>query len=481
MVQPYTHPLWFLGWIAVGNLSQQWILGVIALSLACTGAAVGLLAWRTPTIARLVVVAALLLLSNAFVEYATSGLENPLAYLTVGLLLSLSLAPPAADRRRSVVWAVAFGATVAAVLLTRLDLSLVIAPIVVVTVVRNRRDVRLVAVAVATALVPLAGWFLWSYSTYETWLPNTFAAKRNLQIPEIELFVQGLRYVWVTFENDPTTPVALALGIGGALALGTAVTRAWAVGLVLYLSYVVWIGGDFMVGRFFAVPVYVAVFLVGVTAWRRETAVPLRPVSTPSITVALIAAILLLTGSTLAASTPVAVSNPQAPRWEIDWNINGGIADERGYYVGGSGRSLQNIVFNLALAYTQPDFVTPSSGAGTTRSLREIDKAAQNWPTTDRYIGLPADVAQYCGGLGSMGMVTGPTVHLIDDCALTDRFLAERPFVARDFQWRTGDFHRTVPEGYADAIRQNDPTLMRDPADAFYLAQLWERIRPSAA
>ena len=476
-VQGYTHPLWFLLWMAIGSGTGQWILGILAVSIALTGAAVALIAIQVVTVARLVVVTALLVLSNAFIEYSTSGLENPLAYATVGLLVVLTLGSPRAARLPAVARGALLGLVAAACVLTRLDLALIIAPAVAVVLWSNRRNLRLLVSFLAGLLVPALVWFAWSYTSYRVLLPNTFSAKRNLDIPTAELVVQGLRYLWVTFETDPVTMVALAAGVGGAIAFGTVVTRAWAGGLILYVAYIVWIGGDFMVGRFLAVPVYVAVFLLAVTHRPGSSKVARSALESGTTLLAIAAVALLLIGCSSAARTPVALTASHQPRWTVDWNTMGGIADERAFW--GADRSLGNIVFNLALAYTQPDFVGPSTGASLTRSLREIDKAAKNWPSTDTAVGKPDDVAVLCGGLGQAGIASGPRVHLVDDCALTDRFLADRPATARDFQWRIGDFHRPIPDGYVDALHADNPGLLKNPEDAVALARLWAQIRPN--
>jgi len=472
-VEGYTHPLWFLLWVGIGALSGQWILGVLGISIALTGSAVALIAWRTTTVSRLIVVTGLLLLSNAFIEYTTSGLENPLAFLTIGTLIALTLETTSTSSGRQLARAALVGLTVAAVLLTRLDLGVLILPAVAVHLAHMRTDPQRIAALVTAAVIPLAAWFAWSKATYDAWLPNTFAAKRNLDIPIGELFVQGIRYLWVTFASDPVTLIALAVGVGATFALGDRITRAWAIGVLVYVAYIVWIGGDFMVGRFLAVPVYVSVFLI---ATLRPLPGARAPVELLRVLVALVIVLALAAGTAMAGQLPVALSASQTPRWNVDWNINGGIADERAFW--GADRAIGNIVFNLALAYTKPDFVGPSTGASMGRSLREIDKAARDWPTTAAYIGKPIDVAVFCGGLGEAGISSGPQVHLIDDCGLTDRFLAERTFTARGFQWRTGDFHRAVPDGYVDAIRADNPGLMKSPADAVALAVLWRRIRP---
>ena len=33
-VQAYTHPLWFLLWVGIGTLTEQWILGILVASVA---------------------------------------------------------------------------------------------------------------------------------------------------------------------------------------------------------------------------------------------------------------------------------------------------------------------------------------------------------------------------------------------------------------------------------------------------------------
>ena len=186
----------------------------------------------------------------------------------------------------------------------------------------------------------------------------------------------------------------------------------------------------------------------------------------------------LLVVVTLATNTrPSSLNPPTAVRWETGQNINAGVDDARGGAVA-QGKDLQGYLDQLSLAYTNPDFVPVGNREGLNRSLREISKAAQNWPINDGWFTTPSEVSTWCGFLGNVGIATGPTVHLLDDCALTDRFLAERSFVpAEPFAWKMGHFHRSVPEGYTDALLFDDPTRMVDPADAFYLEELWNTIR----
>ena len=466
-VQAYTHPLWLLLWTGIGATTNQWMLGILALSIAATMAAVGLIVWRTRSLPRIIVVTGVLAFSNAFMDYATGGLENPLGYLLVGLLVVLTLRALAAPGRWTPAQAIATGLVAAAAFLTRFDYALLIAPALLLVAWKVRRQWQSLALAALSFAVPLVAWFAWTKATYDSWLPNTFEAKRNVHIPASELVVQGIRYLWVTFEHDPVAFVALLVGVLGGLVMGKAAHRAWAIGVLLYVGYVVWIGGDFKAGRFVAVPVYVAAFLIALVPS------PVRLGEAGAV----VTVIALGGGAALAGSVPVVLSASQEQRWEIDQNFNANVIDARGSSTA-NGMSLRQLMNNLSLAYINPDIAPLGDGSGLARTMREVDKAAKNWPTNDGAFTLPSEVGVYCGFLGDLGIATGPTVHLIDNCALTDRYLASKPFSTKErFAWNPGHFHREVPEGYVDAVKANDPKKLADAREAYLLQQLWSRIR----
>ena len=474
-VQAYTHPLWFLAWLGIGAATNQWIIGIVALSLLLTAAAVALVAWRTDSVPRLILMVGALALSNAFVEYATSGLENSLGFLLLGVLLVLTWREVGPLGGSHVNRGLAIGLVTAGAFLTRMDFAVLVAiPLMVVLWSWRRAPVR-IAWAAAGLLVPVAAWFLWTNVTYAAWLPNTFLAKRNVEIPATELIAQGWQYLSVTVRHDPITAIAILAGVALALAAGNAIARAWSAGVIAYLGYVVWIGGDFMVGRFLAVPVYLAVsvtVLTPVPVSMRGIAVRMGTVGRSVAAVGAVVVVALL--SALAGRAPVAITNPQSERWQyVDEH---GVADERGFYLAEAKRSLDNITSNSGQPFTLEGFIPPVGAEFAKSGLRDIDRLAGMWPTSQTPLAVPADAAIVCGLTGSWGIVSGPTVHLIDVCGLTDRFLAAEPFVPSG-QWRVGHFERPMPEGYEAAIRASDPTLMTDPQQAQRLADLWALIR----
>ena len=432
------------------------------------------LVWRVQSLGRLIVVVGFLLLSNAYIDFTTSGLENPLAYASLAVLFALMVGN--GDSRPGWLRPLLIGLTTAAVVLTRFDLAALIAIPVLVWIWDQRQRVLSLGIAAAGFFTPVIIWLGWTWFTYSSLLPNTFAAKTNAEIPRTEFVVQGLRYLWVSFENDPVTLIGLAVGIGVGIAVGPRLLRGWAFGALAYVGYVVWVGGDFMGGRFLAVPFFVAVLVLAASPIRLGDAKSEENSLAP-LAGAVAAVAVLLLAVQFSGTRTTAIQNPKEQRWEVDQNFNAGVVDARGSSVANQ-RDLKGLVDNLSLAFLAPDFVPIGDGTGLNRPLRDLDKTTKNWPYSDGTFTLPSEVGVFCGFLGTIGIVTGPTTHLIDDCALTDRYLAERPFTPTEpFAWKPGHFHRGIPEGYVEAVATSDPMKMRDPADAFKLKTLWERIR----
>lgn len=470
-VQAYTHPLWFLLWAALGSLTGQWAFGVLAMGIAFTTVAVALLVARVSSIPVLIGVTALLLFSNAFMEYSTSGLENPLAYALVGTLLTLTAVR--SPRLRDSWWALVFGISASGLFLTRMDLIVVLVPVSLILIWEYRQNLKIIGLGVAAFFVPVAIWFVWSFANYSTVLPNTFAAKRNVNIPIGELAFQGMRYLWVGFENDPVTLIAILLGVTFALRLGTPMLRAWAIGVLFYLAYVLWIGGDYMGGRFLAVPVYVAIFLIPLTLQDANHAKDAYRVLSGRSAAAIAATVALLISVVAMGQTPVALANPQTARW--DYGTSAGIADERGLSVE-RGRALRTaLIQGQATIPGFKELTDPDNGELTLMSIQGLSK---QWPRPESAQSTPTGAKPICSLLPVVALSTGPRTHLIDTCGLTDRFVATIPFSPpTPLAWRAGHLERELPPGYIDAVETGDPSRVQDPKLAAVLSEIWNDIR----
>lgn len=469
-VQAYTHPLWFGLVTVAGSVTDAWAVAPILLGLGCSTGAAAVILWSARTMPRIILGAALLLLSNAFIEYSTSGLENGLSFLLLAGAVALTArGVDGLTPRRSLVLGIIAGL----VLLNRLDLVLVLAAPFALILAVNRRSWRVLTALVAPAVILEGGWMLTSQMIYSSPLPNTFLAKTNVHIPQGELLMQGLRYLYVSTVNDPVTGITLVVCLILAAVAGTAIARCWAAGIIAYLAYVVWIGGDFMAFRFLAVPVVIAVALIAIVPWTLAWSLP-EGIAGPQRP--LVADLLSLGTSAATVAALVAVSwgradatlakAPSEPRWA--YYLEGGVSDERVAYAPWLG------LWSYIQALGDTAASTERGNQGS--RMVELTDAGANWPEATPQARI-TDVQVQCGTLGQDAILSGPLVHWIDTCALADRFLASRPYVAENYAWRPGHFTREVPDGYVEAVLQGSPVLLARPQDQAELAAIWEGIR----
>lgn len=425
-VQTYTHPLWALLLAAAGAVSGELYFSVLTLSLACTAAAVGLLVTRVargPAESVLCVVA--LLASKAFVDYSTSGLENPLTHLLLAGFLALWFREAEGEPRLLRL------ALVAGLLATnRLDTLLLIGPALAVECrafgLRAWRPLVL-------GLLPLAAWEAFAILYYGFPFPNTAYAKLGTGIPASELVWQGLYYLRDALLRDPATPLALVAGCGVA-ALRAPRCVPVALGIALHLAYVVWIGGDFMSGRYLTAPLLCAAALLT----RAPAALHLR-----ALGVAAGGAAALLLVSFLGARPPLASRRDYGVGWPQDPGYHG-IVDERAGYYPTTG------LWRVLCAGANP---------------LQHPWAARAAVDRER----PAPVA-VGGPVGLYGFTLGPDKYVLDDFALGDPLRARLP-VPPGREWRIGHFPRAVPKGYLKTLASGRNQLA-DPA----LAALWDDL-----
>jgi arabinofuranosyltransferase len=257
-VQVFTHPLWFwllAAWSALGGSLHPGAM-FVSLALFAAGVAALVLAFRDrPLVLAFVLVT--LLLSRAAVDYATSGLETPVSFaLAAAAVLGL--------RSRNRALAVA---ALALLPFNRLDLALWALPFAFAVPAAGWRG-RMGVLALWA--IPAAAWAGFSMLYYGSPVPNTALAKLS---GETDARIdQGLSYLAASLVTDPGTLVLVVAG----LALGSlrwrddALVRASFAALLVSLAYVVWAGGDFMVGRFLLPAIWAAAVVIAAAAPARR-------------------------------------------------------------------------------------------------------------------------------------------------------------------------------------------------------------------
>ncbi len=416
-VQAFTHPLWFLlisGFtLLLGNVfAATFILSIVfsllAIWLLMSRLAIGFLPG--------ILAGGALVLSKAYVDYSTSGLENPLSHLTLvyGLLLGFRFL----EGERTTRSATACLTVLSTIYLCRPDLVLLVFPFGLLVLWQSYETARWTIKTIGIALTPVFLWTAFSLFYYGAPFPNTAYAKLGIGIPLNQMIRQGLVYFFDSFSRDPITLTliftSLVLALRQSLSL-----KAIAAGVVLYLVYVLSIGGDFMTGRFLTSPLL-------------ASAVILSRSKLSKIEVASIGLVLGILGATSLHAT--ILSGPNYSDTAIPAS---GITDERGFMFPGRG-----------LVTTTRDFF-----------------AQPQWLPDGKSLTVQ------CGLLGSASLYGGPDGHFIDPCALTDPLLARLP-VRNDSNWRIGHFERRIPTGYEESIIKGE-NLLVDTA----IRQYWDVIR----
>ena len=436
-VQTYTHPLWMGLLTAFYGATREIYFTSLLLSIAISIAAVWVLV-RRPAPARSVLALVIFCCSKAFVDYATSGLENALTHLVLAGFLLLYLRGESTPRQ--LFW-LALLASLG--MLNRLDTALLFAPALAWALVRCR-SLRAVGL-VALGLVPLLLWELFSLFYYGMLFPNTAYAKLNAGlITQGELLREGLYYLQNSLRVDPVTLVA----IGMAAVLPFA-ARDWkklpiVAGILLYLAYTVKVGGDFMSGRFLTAPLLAAVTVLAHSDWP------------PTRYVWGLVGVVMALGLSAPYAPLRAGGAESADRDPRIWVRGRSITDERANYYPNTG---------LWLALTQG------------RVLPDHDWAQDG--RADRSAGPKVTVKS---SVGFYGYFAGPDVHIVDLLGLGDPLLARLPVT--DPNWKIGHFGRRLPAGYLETLETGANRIQNPDLAAYYdslalitRAPLWEPRR----
>ncbi|HVL67875.1 MAG TPA: hypothetical protein VM364_11480 [Vicinamibacterales bacterium] len=423
-VQAYTHPLWMLVMSAAHFVTREFFFTSLAVSYAFALAAV-VVAVRSAGATIAGGVAFLwLIASKAFVDYTSSGLENPLSYLLLALFyvrLFWRGDGPFSDRDLRT-----FGLLAALAFVNRMDsVVLYAAPLAWLALRAWRRDdERLRPLLLAFAL-PVVTWLAIATVYYGFPLPNTYYAKVATGLPSSLLYRQGFAYLLNSFAHDPITLATIA----GAAALalrGSAPVRLASASCLLYVAYTISVGGDFMSGRFFAMPFLVSVIAL-VHAARGFT-------FGPAAAAALAAYMLVM------PLAPIKTTGSYDAGWA--WRSQNGIKDERGHY-----HQLTNVFF-----------YSP---------FRELPD--HTWIREGRSFRASPEKVTVQGSIGFYGLMAGPEKHLVDRNALSDPLLARLP-VSRHlyFEFYAGHYFRDIPEGYIESIEHGDNRITDRFVRAYY-------------
>jgi arabinofuranosyltransferase len=419
-VQAFTDPLWtFVMALADRVTGEVFYTSMVVSFLLCVGMIAILWRWLRRDVDRWLALT-LLLSSKAFIDYTSSGLEYALSYLLLTAFVAVfvwdldePLVPARRLRRLTLLAALAF--------VNRADTILLYLPALLSLLVRRRRELSLRELGrLIVAAAPAWGWLLFALLYYGFPFPNTYYAKVHFGAPHWLQLHQGFAYVASSVRFDPITLGTIAAAIAVAWPVRDFRFRGLAAGAAAYVAYTVWVGGDFMAGRFFSLPFLLAVLLLAWLPKRRRSAL------------AAIAALLLLN-----------LVNPLAPLKTIpnsdigwQWRLQNGVKDERGAH----NKSVNPLTYEVFRV--MPD--NPLAREGRSYAASPDTVFVHPW-------------------IGLIGYYAGPSKYIIDPNALSDPLLARLP-VGQDFYFAFWVSHwtRQLPQGYVESRRAH-ANLIADP------------------
>lgn len=411
-VQVYTHPLWLLLHIPIA----VFIPNVLVVSaLLCFIASVSALYLVLRTAQNRLACACILLFlpllaSKCFVEYSSAGLETPLFYLLYAgfgyVVLHYYYHPR--------FWLYVSFAS-ALLLFNRLDCVLFIAPTLTWLVVSRWRNVDILQILIGA--IPLIAWHFFALFYYGFFFPNTKYAKLDSELSPLLYFKEGWHYAGHFLSNDTASALILLLH---PIAIYFAVWRnpnpkhpltllplMMSFGTVLYSLYIINIGGDYMMGRFWAMPFFSAVWLIYIFSPARipryiYLVIILLLVSTNSVTV-----------STLRKEFPDLGVHP--------WRM-----------------------------------IDAVRSFGGNRIFTKLWPPELNFQANHKFVGwgkkvaqIPPPHAEIGHYIGMVGFFAGPHNVIVDEGALTDALLSHLPATPKR-PFYIGHFYRPIPKGYLE-------------------------------
>ena len=423
-VQSFTHPLWMFLLAAFYFLTNEIYYTSIIISISVSLKAFVILAFRLATNGLTAVICLLLLLSSkAFIDYSTSGLENALTHLLLVIFFAIFF-----KGKKNVRTLFCLSLLMSLIATNRMDTILLCLPPLAFYWFDLRQPRAIFYILLG--MTPFVVWELFSLFYYGFLFPNTAYAKLNTGIARSDLIRQGLFYLENNLKRSPSTIGAM---LGAAVFVvynKQARYLAPVSGIFLYLAYIVWVGGDFMSGRFLTAPFLVAVILLSQYNFKLS-------VSKSTVTVAALV-LLGLVWSRSAVQTGADYGQGEEARDYVR-----GVSDERaGYYQYTGMLARRDGVF-------WPD---------------------HKWVAEGKDLKHYADDVRVFGGIGMRGYFAGPEVHLINSHGLSDAFLARLPIINRH-RWRIGHFNRSIPLDYIGSLETNSNQIA-DPSLAEYYDKL---------
>lgn len=415
-VQPFTNPLWTLLHVPFYALWQNIYFVDLLISAICLLLAIALplKTFPRPALATASLFLLPLALSRSFAVYSTSGFENPLEHALFGCFFYILFTRP----RRYWFW---LSFLTALSMVNRLDTLVLFVPVWLCLLMARRRDMPWRALLLGG--LPILLWECFSLFYYGFAFPNTKYAKLHTGIAQSEYVTLGGHYILNLLAVDVIGAAVILCSVSAIPFLyrrwkngrreDTLVHLGLALGVLAYVLYVVSVGGTYLSGRLFSLPIYVSACLLLAVAGNS-----LRPRAL--ITLAAMCFLIVAfypSAPTLFRYCPPCFKGVDPHDHEVKHRL---------------------------LDYVQGKITLPAP-----RSVISEAPVFLEW------------------SMGKWGFEMDRRVHVIDGFAIVDPLLARLPVSVAHIQ-TMGMTPRALPAGYWEAVRTGDTHGMDPDLAAYY-------------
>ncbi|WP_371233301.1 hypothetical protein ACAW63_09670 [Pseudomonas sp. QE6] len=444
-VQVFTHPLWLFLLVPLTWFLQDPFWASLCLSYLLLLFVVFMLyvaGIRRPALTMVVLL--ILLSSRAFIDYSSSGLENPLVHALLVVFLWVYTRVGAHSHRQlllSVLFALLY--------LARPDAVVIVLPALCLLALGYIHRERRFPWSLFVGVGILLAWSVFALFYFGSILPNTALAKLGTGLSFAQASSQAMAGVRWVAQMDILTLLLIVVSGASALLFREGSAKVFGLGIVLWFLYYFYAGGDYMGGRFFSPVVVVAAWLLidrlqesrldARSAWCAGLAVMLVVGLRPYHGFATFFSDEPSTFEQIPGGLPATLLSP-ADFHDVRIGKDG-MADERGFYYRYLG-----LLPNLF-----------------EKGLRENS--------------LPASIGRQAQGtsslflacnIGIFGYYAQQNIAIIDPLALADPLLSRLP--AREGA-RVGHYERALPKGYIETLLEGTNRI-EDPS----LARLWTLV-----
>ena len=417
-VQVFTNPLMVLMLIPFYYITNEIYYTSIIFSIIASSLAIYLLMFKISKNDLISILIAIFLISSkSFISFTTSGLENCLTFLLLAIFYYLFFKKEIYLKKDILL--LSFVSSL--ILLNRMDSILLVIPSLIYVFLKRDKDVTVFKFLIyfAIGMIPFILWESFALVYYGFLLPNTYYAKVTAGFSKLEYLYNGLVYMVAVLLLDPATTIIIFMCLFLVYMKSSRKETCLVIGTILSIVYVVYVGGDFMLGRFLTPGLFVT--LIGFSKLKPE-----------HFNIKLFKFVLALS---LIVYIGFYVNYINDETMSI-YHEKAGVADEREFY-------FEHTSLFFSEHINQKDVYTTF----------EERKYAENI-----YI---------AGNIGFLGFFAKDNDTIIDYYALANPFLSRVPVLYDKF-YRIGHNSRNIDSGYFETVRKNENLIQDENLKEFY-------------